>query len=277
MQAALSRLTSLLIVLCAAASQAQPAGELPGSPYAAIAKRNIFDLQPFIPPPIVQPKPIEPPANFQLVGAKEHQGIRSAIISIQQPARPGQPLSTKAHTIREGETAGPITVLEIANVKTGEMEIENNGARMKINFKSHAAKLPAVGIPNLPPGVVAPLPGIPTPLPQAAVAVPQPFTAPPVRNIVTPGTAEPATMNNVVRPMRQWSGAQSGGLGVINSGAPAVPQVSPAPHEQFQYTREAQAIAIEIERKRTENAVHMGLMPPLPPTELNPVTPAPQQ
>jgi hypothetical protein len=45
--------------------------------------------------------------------------------------------------VTEGEKKGPIHVIRISNVMTGEMEIEINGTPQKISFKTHGEKLPA--------------------------------------------------------------------------------------------------------------------------------------
>jgi hypothetical protein len=244
------------------------------SPYAAISRRNIFDLRPpvvEVPQPI---KPPEPPANIVLVAAKDWEGVKSAILTVQQPPRPNQPPSTKTYTIKEGETLGGIQLVKIADVKTGEMEIVNNGTPMSINFKSHANKLQSgppmmPGIPNIP-GIVQqpgqPI-GMPAPLPlpnlQNGIVVPNPGR-------VLPPPAPRSTVVSPSRTIRSIPGQVGNSLGVYN-GTPAQPQPTPAPTEQT-LSREAQAIMIEIERARTQPMVDKGQLPPLPPTEITPPT-----
>jgi len=265
-------LIGLLTVLCSTASGARPEEELTSSPYTAISRRNVFDLKPFVPVDSKPSPPAEPPANIVLIGAKDWRGEKTAIISVQQLPKPGQPLSTKTYYIKEGETQGPISVVRIANVKTGEMEIVNNGVTTNIDFKSHGGKLPpsalAGGIPQVPG-----LPGLPgaaaIPVPGVAGAIQRPATVVSGggRVMVPAPAAVESTAVTTPRPMRISPGAPQYNLGGVPLN-PA-PQATTQP-EQPVLSREVQAIMIEMERVRTQPLVDKGIMPPLPPTEIMP-------
>jgi hypothetical protein len=208
-------------------------------PYPVIARRNIFDLQPIIVQRPAEVAPTVPPADFRLIGAKEHQGIRSAILAIQYSSGPGQAPASKTYTIREGETAGPITILRIANVKSGEMDIVNNGMKMSIGFRSHAGKLPS------------------TPIAMAGMA-------PQVHAGASPAGATASSINAA---QQSQDFARANNQAQALSPTAAVSMVSPGdPSLQPPVSVEVQAIMIEMERVRTQPLVDRGLQPPLPPT-----------
>jgi hypothetical protein len=177
--------------------------------------------------------------------------------------------------INEGDTRGSIKLVKILNVKSGEMEIENNGVAMKIDFRGYGEKLPATGpapgiagMPGMP--IIAGLPAQPQapgqPNSQLLQAAGGRLGAGPNPGAMIGGNA---AVLGTARQIRTDLGVQSG---VSLGGAPIPPpQAQP---EEPQLSREAQIIMMEIERERTKAAVSQNLMPPIPPTVLTPVTPS---
>ena len=240
------------------------------NPYNVIIERNVFGLKPPLssdPPP---PPPKPPAAEVKLAGITTIVSPKRAILQWKdpgQPPAPGKPGTPpgkeESYIFREGEQQGIIKVLEI-NEKDGSVKIENAGEPMLLTFETHGAKLP-----NTPP---PPTPGAPP------GALPNPAAA------AAPGNVN-AARNQGVGAYNRFAGGNpnpaADGVNPGSSGLPTIPtrQLRPSPDQtatvaqQPPLTPETQIILMEVERERTKPQVAAGELPPLPPTELTPVTP----
>jgi hypothetical protein len=225
------------------------------NPYQVVVERNVFGLKPAPRPEDLIPPPAPtPPIQVKLQGITEGilGGKRQVLMKIMEPpSKPGTPPAERGVIMDEGERLGSITVLAIDPVARS-VKLDNNGTITNLMLTDFITR--AVGpMPGAAPGVVPPpgIPGRPAPL-QAGVPQPGAGIAPPTAGF------NPVVPNVPQRPVRTTT--------------------SPA-SAQRPLSVEEQMLIMEVERKRTEKAVAVGDLPPLPPTPLTPpdaMPPSPQ-
>ena len=100
------------------------------------------------------------PPKVVLTGITTTLGKPQALLKVQLPPRPGQPLAEKAYILTEGQKDGDLEVLKI-NEQSGTVEVNNSGTRMTLNFDkdSKAAEIQKTDpAPPRPPATNAPIP-----------------------------------------------------------------------------------------------------------------------
>jgi hypothetical protein len=217
------------------------------NPYESIAERNPFALKPPLPPappedPSTKTPPV-PPATVELTGITSILTSKRALLEIVPG--PGKP--TIRPILGEGERVESVEVVSI-NVEKNEVTIKNGNLVTNLTFK--VAK--STDKPVTPPGVLPPALGLP--------GVPPPATA----GLLGAGQPAHGNQDTGGRGVQVGGGASSGdGFRSIpprgirsNAGQPQQPMT-------------AEQSVFDIERNRVINQGR-GLLPPLPPTPLNP-------
>lgn len=233
-------------------------------PYNVIIERNVFGLKP---PPtnVPEPPPKPPAAEVHLAGITTIVSPPRAILQWKEPGQPPAPGKPgippgkdESYIFREGEQQGIIKVLAI-NVKDGSVKIENAGEPMLLTFETHGAKLQNTPAPAVAPGALPnPAGGIAPGSPAASLGIPPNnrfggYPIPGAGGVNPAGSSQPSIP---VRPLRAFP----------------EPDTTIAQQQQQLITPETQPILIELERERTKAAVAAGDLPPLPITELTPLT-----
>jgi hypothetical protein len=137
--------------------------------YQAIAKRNVFALNPPVPPPppVVDTPPLP---KLYLQGITTILNIKKALIKVQAQPRPGEAAKGEESLILgEGQREGGIEVRAI-DEKLGRVTVDCFGTVMDIDFDHNGVKAVAGPAP------VAPATGPP---PTALVTAPRPRPFPP--------------------------------------------------------------------------------------------------
>ena len=100
-------------------------------PYARIAERNVFQLEP------VRPAHREPPprplAKITLTGTFSFPGDTQALLKVVLPAAPPEPARNCSLVLREGETQHQIRVLAI-DARAGTVKVDNDGEIMLLSL-----------------------------------------------------------------------------------------------------------------------------------------------
>ena len=130
-------------VVCALVARGSPTSS--GNPYHQIAERNVFGLRP------PQPSRVEPPPaplpKVVLTGITTILGNKRALLKVQFPAQPRQPVKEESCVLAEGQRDGAIEVLEI-NEKTAQVKVDNSGPVSVITFQKPLPTPPAVARPQ---------------------------------------------------------------------------------------------------------------------------------
>jgi len=98
------------------------------NPYQEIVAKNVFSLRPTepVPPPVVHIKPLAP--KVILNGITTILGYKLALLTVQIPAKVGEPARQQSFMLREGERGGGLHVLQIdpttQSVKVIEFDTE---------------------------------------------------------------------------------------------------------------------------------------------------------
>ncbi len=236
--------------------------------YRVILERNPFGLKPPPPPPALPVATTEPvkPTNWKLSGITALFKPPRAMFVNQMPGKP----TPEYLSVRQGERQGAIEVLDNGiDLTNGTVRVKINGEERTMSFKEDGLKGPAgppVGggspMPAMPLGMPPPgaPPGSPSiPMPPSAYPAPR-TSAQPVG--MSPTSVVPQVgIPNLQRPMRVTPGV----AGQNATSPPPAPNVDPA----------EQVLRMEINRKLTEVQVQRGELPPLPGTELTPLTQPP--
>ena len=249
------------------------------SDYQVILERNPFGLKPPPAAPAPPPPAAEPakPTNWKLSGLTALFKPPRAMFVNQVPGKP----TPEYLSVPQGERQGAIEVLpDGIDIAAGTVRVKINGEERTMSFKDDGLKGPA-GPP------VPTLPGFPVP-PGLNPAPATPLGGGgqlPVPTISNPPTGQP--LRTGVQPVSATSAASATPPGVVPipgaanfqrnvriapgvagqnaTSPPAAPQVDPA----------EQALRMEINRKITEVQVQRGELPPLPGTDLTPLTQPP--
>ncbi len=105
-------------------------------PYACIAARNVFGLNPPRPqPPQTLPAPL---TKVKLVGITTLCGT-CALLKIYLPAQPPEPAREAACTLKVGRRDGSIEVLEI-DAQAGSVRVRNSGAELVLMLDRESAQ-----------------------------------------------------------------------------------------------------------------------------------------
>ena len=116
------------IVICVAVSLVLNAAYGAGDPYAPIADRNIFGLNP---PQAIEIKPPEPPSKITLNGIMTIFGSPQALFYVDVPPRPPMPASQKSYILSQGQRQDDIEVTQIDD-KKNVVTFNNHGIVQQI-------------------------------------------------------------------------------------------------------------------------------------------------
>ena len=257
-------------LVCLASSELA-CGEAVGD-YQVILERNPFGLKPPPPPPAPPAPAAEPakPTNWKLSGLTALFKPPRAMFVNQLPGKP----TPEYLSVPQGERQGAIEVLpDGIDIAAGTVRVKINGEERTMSFKDDGLKAPTgPPVPTLPgfpvpPGLnptpATPLGGGRVPVP----AIPSMPTVQPFRTGVQPAPATPAGVvpipgaSSFQRNVRMTPVV----AGQNATSPPPAPNVDPA----------EQALRMEINRKLTEVQVQRGELPPLPGTDLTPLTQPP--
>ncbi len=143
-----------IVFLLGHCSSAHGAGAtVPRNPYHEISDRNLFGLRP-PPPPRTEQLVTEPP-KVLLTGITTILGDTRALLKVQFPARPSQPVKEESCILAEGQRQGSLEVLEI-NEKAATVKVDDAGTVMMITFEKHPNVQKNLSIPA-PPAPKAPV------------------------------------------------------------------------------------------------------------------------
>ena len=110
------------------------------APYESIAGRNVFKLQPPLPPvPPLQPPPLKAVPKVMVTGVTDICGRRQVLAEVSEPGRPAIKL-----VLAEGEEAGPVQVLHI-DVRCGLVNVRIQGEESTLAL--HSLSVPAAPPP----------------------------------------------------------------------------------------------------------------------------------
>ena len=115
------------------------------APYEFMAGRNVFNLQPPLPPvPPLQPPPLKAVPKVMVTGVTDICGRRQVLAEVSEPGRPAIKL-----VLAEGEEAGPVQVLHIdvrCQVRLGQRpdsrQREHAGVAFSFRSRRSAASSP---------------------------------------------------------------------------------------------------------------------------------------
>jgi hypothetical protein len=99
-----------------------------GNPYAPIAERNIFGLNP---PQAIAPVAPEPPSKITLNGITTIFGVAQALYYVDVPPRPPMPATQKSYILSEGQRQDDIEVTRI-DVNKSVVTFNNHGMVQQI-------------------------------------------------------------------------------------------------------------------------------------------------
>jgi hypothetical protein len=228
-------------------------------PYASIGTRNVFGLVPIpVAPPADPGPPPEPPPKITPNGITSIFGKLQVLYKVAEKPVAGQPPKESSHMLSEGEREDEITVIKI-NKEAGVVTFDNHG---------ETQELPLVTVLN--PTGPAGAPGAPG-TPANPFVGGGPGMTPAARIQQMQQRAAMQSLQSQFNPNNGGVGNPGvGGVPMAGMGGAggAAPTTTP-PAEQL--SPEAQVLMIEKNRLETQQAVDVGLLPPLPPT---PITPA---
>lgn len=219
-----------LVVLAAGAGAA--------TPYAAIARRNVFGLKPAALNANVPPPPAAA-VTVKLLGISTILDRRQVMLKVKTAARPPEPAKEQSYLLSQGQREDEIEVLEI-NAAAGTVKLKNQEEILSLSMKDDAEK-PAVGA-GLP---VAALPG---------VAVPP------------PPSPQPPGLVPVASPTRQPAVPGSGPRTIPTRSLRALPTDGAGPSAASQRSIEENVLLYEANRIRREQSG--GNFPRMPPHSL---------
>ena len=105
----------------------------------------MFHLSP--PPPAQLEQPSSPLPKITLTGITTIAGAKRALLKVEFPAKPPEPLKHRSYMLAEGKHDGPIGVLAI-NEKTARVKVDNCGTVMEITFEKPAPTPPKAEPPT---------------------------------------------------------------------------------------------------------------------------------
>jgi hypothetical protein len=111
----------------------------PKNPYAPIADRNVFGLNP--PPPPGSEQPSGPPPQITPNGIMSIFGRLQVLFKVSD-TNPGEPAKNKFYTLREGERQDDIEVTHI-DEKASIVTFNNHGIMQEIPLASASVSTPA--------------------------------------------------------------------------------------------------------------------------------------
>ena len=246
----------LTATLLAAAGQAQDAA-VADKPYASIVSRNMFGL---VPIPVVDPAttapPEEPPPKITPNGTMTIFGKLEALFKVANKGKPGQPAKEDSYVLSEGERQDDITVIKI-NQADGIITFNNHGKIEDLALVP-AANTTAPAGPGGPggPGGAAPSGAIIGAGPRQSPLFPADRSS--LRGRPAGRNPNPGNPGTTAEP-------NFGG-----NNPPAASNQQPKTIEEQVMSAAREMAVIEQNRIATQDAVDVGLMPPLPPTLLTP-------
>lgn len=220
-----------------------------GNPYAPIAARNIFGLNP--PQPQNIPTP-DPPAKITLNGIMTILGTAQALFYVDVPPRPPLPATQKSYILSEGQGQDDIEVTHI--------DLKNN----VVTFNNHGVvqEMPLVKAPP----ITTPTPVVMNP---GAPAMNAGFAA---RGMVPggPGAGNYARFGNNPGQNRNMgnTGGNAGQNNFGNTGSGGVASGSTAGQAQSQLSPEEQTLLIAAQKAQAKQAGD-PIWKIFPPTELD--------
>ncbi|MGD0745246.1 MAG: hypothetical protein ABSA45_08835 [Verrucomicrobiota bacterium] len=114
---------------------------LANNPYAPIATRNVFDINP--PAPVDPSKAnAEPPVKITLNGITAHFGQLHALFKVAVPPKPGQPGKDQFYMLSEGQAQDDIEVTKI-DEQAGLVTFNNHGTVQELPLANAAASGPS--------------------------------------------------------------------------------------------------------------------------------------
>jgi hypothetical protein len=137
-------LCGLMLFSVAAGFRADAAG----NPYRFICERNVFGLRP-VPPPVALIRPSPPLPKVILTGITTILGDKRALLKVQFPPQPPKPAKEQCFILAEGQSEGPIKVLEV-NEKTSRVKVENSGTVVDITFEKPPPRPTAAAMATAP-------------------------------------------------------------------------------------------------------------------------------
>jgi hypothetical protein len=101
------------------------------NPYRRIIERNLFRLKPApVPQSAAPPTPVP---KIKLTGITTILGDKRALLKIQFPAVPPAAAREESCILKEGQSDGPVKVLEI-DVKSASVKVDNSGSPAVVTF-----------------------------------------------------------------------------------------------------------------------------------------------
>jgi hypothetical protein len=215
-----------IVISCSVAIAVPPSA---GKGYEKIPERNLFGLKEIqsVQPTNNTPVQLALPKVF-LTGITTLGGFKRAFLSVQFPAKPGQPAKEESMMLTEGQRDDDIEVISIdENAK--EVRVNNWGTVMALNFDQNGIKTAANATgpgPNQPNPTGPSSPGPVSPMPQAnpstapitppatgyrrTLRLPNPVPAPPVPTVpVTPPPSSAAFGGPAAAAQQQAAGAST--------------------------------------------------------------------
>jgi len=121
------------------------------NPYQPIVVRNVFSLKPK--PEEKPPEPPKPPApKITLNGITDLFGYPQALLTVQMPAKPGEPAKAQSFILKAGERDGELEVIQI-DMAAGSVKVNNFNNEMTLTMEKDGAK--PSGAPGAPPTPIA--------------------------------------------------------------------------------------------------------------------------
>ena len=133
-------------------------GVLPNNPYAPIAVRNVFGLNP--PPPADAGPPAEPPPKITPNGIMSIFGQLQVLFKVAGTAKPGQPAKDDFYILSEGQRQDEIEVTHI-DEQAGLVTFNNHGTVQELPLVK--ANPPVVSTPMAAQGGSVPTRNFPAP------------------------------------------------------------------------------------------------------------------
>ena len=120
----------------------------PGNPYAPIAARNVFSINP-PPPPGSVPPPAEPPPKITPNGIISIRGHLQALFKVNYPPKPGIPPKEQTYMLSEDQEQDEITVTKI-DEPAGIVTFNNHGVVQELPLVAANASGPSGPAPGGP-------------------------------------------------------------------------------------------------------------------------------
>jgi hypothetical protein len=116
------------------------------NPYEAIYHRNLFHLRA---PPIIRVQPKTAPLpKIRLTGITTILPGKRALLEVEFPVKPSARPKIESFILTEGESAGPIEVLEI-NEKAAQVRVDNSGTVTNLTFEKVPPASPSAPLPKI--------------------------------------------------------------------------------------------------------------------------------